>query len=276
MTTNISLYTQGSHQSNNKLFQLNNFITQQLYNSATLLTQQLSNSFNSATLLTQQLSNSITQQLYTMNSKDYIYKLIEEGEHQQQDFKFEISDARKIAKSLSAFSNTDGGRLLIGVKDNGKIAGVRSEEEIYMIEAAAKLYCQPQVNCQMQIHDIDGHTVLEVIVPPGTTKPYYAKDQTNKCWAYIRIKDENILATPVHLKVWQQEGTPKGSFLHYTEQERLLLDYLTTHPAITLNQYCRLARIPRIKAENTLAKFIRFELIEPIFENHRFYFRGCT
>jgi len=58
-----------------------------------------------------------------MNSKDYIYKLIEEGEHQQQDFKFEISDARKIAKSLSAFSNTDGGRLLIGVKDNGKIAG---------------------------------------------------------------------------------------------------------------------------------------------------------
>ena len=265
MTTNISLYTQGSHQSNNKLFQLNNFIT-----------QQLSNSFNSATLLTQQLSNSITQQLYTMNSKDYIYKLIEEGEHQQQDFKFEISDARKIAKSLSAFSNTDGGRLLIGVKDNGKIAGVRSEEEIYMIEAAAKLYCQPQVNCQMQIHDIEGHTVLEVIVPPGTTKPYYAKDQTNKCWAYIRIKDENILATPVHLKVWQQEGTPKGSFLHYTEQERLLLDYLTTHPAITLNQYCRLARIPRIKAENTLAKFIRFELIEPIFENHRFYFRGCT
>ena len=287
MTTNISLYTQGSHQSNNKLFQLNNFITQQLFqlsnsfNSATLLTQQLSNSItqqlsNSATLLTQQLSNSITQQLYTMNSKDYIYKLIEEGEHQQQDFKFEISDARKIAKSLSAFSNTDGGRLLIGVKDNGKIAGVRSEEEIYMIEAAAKLYCQPQVNCQMQIHDIDGHTVLEVIVPPGTTKPYYAKDQTNKCWAYIRIKDENILATPVHLKVWQQEGTPKGSFLHYTEQERLLLDYLTTHPAITLNQYCRLARIPRIKAENTLAKFIRFELIEPIFENHRFYFRGCT
>ena len=66
---------------------------------------------------------------------DYIHARIAEGEHQQQDFKFEISDARKIAKSLSAFSNTDGGRLLVGVKDNGKIAGVRSEEEIYMIEA---------------------------------------------------------------------------------------------------------------------------------------------
>ena len=70
---------------------------------------------------------------------DYIHALIAEGEHQQQDFKFEISDARKIAKTLSAFANTDGGRLLIGVKDNGRIAGVRSEEEKYMIEAAAQL-----------------------------------------------------------------------------------------------------------------------------------------
>ena len=66
----------------------------------------------------------------------YIFDLIAQGEHQQQDFKFEISDARKIAKTLSAFSNTDGGRLLVGVKDNGRIAGVRSEEEIYMIDAA--------------------------------------------------------------------------------------------------------------------------------------------
>ena len=69
---------------------------------------------------------------------DYIQRLISEGEHVHQDFKFEISDARKIAKSISAFANTEGGRLLVGVKDNGKIAGVRSEEEIYMIEAGGR------------------------------------------------------------------------------------------------------------------------------------------
>ena len=59
---------------------------------------------------------------------EYIYRLIAEGEHQTQDFKFEISDACKIARSISAFANTDGGRLLVGGKDNGKIAGVRAEE----------------------------------------------------------------------------------------------------------------------------------------------------
>ena len=55
----------------------------------------------------------------------YLRSLIAEGEHQELDFKFEISDARKIAKTLSAFYNTHGGRLLIGVKDNRRIAGVR-------------------------------------------------------------------------------------------------------------------------------------------------------
>ena len=35
-----------------------------------------------------------------MTDTDYIYSLIAEGEHQKQDFKFEISDARKIARTL--------------------------------------------------------------------------------------------------------------------------------------------------------------------------------
>ena len=45
-----------------------------------------------------------------------IEALIEQGEHQQLDFKFEVSDSKKIARTLSAFANTDGGRLLIGVE----------------------------------------------------------------------------------------------------------------------------------------------------------------
>ena len=65
-----------------------------------------------------------------MKQKDYILSLIEEGEHEHQDFKYQISDARKIARSISAFAKNDGGHLLVGVKDNGHIAGVSSDEEI--------------------------------------------------------------------------------------------------------------------------------------------------
>lgn len=74
-------------------------------------------------------------EMKALTDTQYIRQLVSEGEHCHQDFKFEISDARKIARSLSAFANTEGGRLLIGVKDNGKIAGVRSDEEIYLNSA---------------------------------------------------------------------------------------------------------------------------------------------
>ena len=55
-------------------------------------------------------------------NRNHILQLVTEGEHVHQDFKFAITDACKIARSLSAFSNTEGGRLLVGIKDNGKIA----------------------------------------------------------------------------------------------------------------------------------------------------------
>lgn len=204
---------------------------------------------------------------------EYIHELIRQGEHQQQDFKFEISDARKIARSLSAFSNTEGGRLLIGVKDNGKIAGVRSEEEIYMIEAAAKLYSKPQISFSVRNYQIEGKTVVEITVPEGNQKPYCARDDDNQYRAYLRIKDENILATPVHIRIWQLTNTPKGTFIQYSEREQMLLDYLSQNEKISLSQYSKLFSVPRSKAINLLAKLIRFGIIEPFFLEHKFYYR---
>ena len=208
-----------------------------------------------------------------LTNADYIYRLIAEGEHQQQDFKFEISDARKIAKSLSAFANTDGGRLLIGVKDNGKIAGVRSEEEKYMIEAAAQLYCVPEVEYALHTYLVEGRQVLVVDIPESPHKPVYAKDETGKPLAYLRIKDENILATPIHLRVWQQSDSQQGELICYTEREQLLLDWLEQGTLLSLNRYCRKTGVSRHAAEHLLAKFIRYDLVEPVFENHKFYFR---
>lgn len=208
-----------------------------------------------------------------LTDTDYIHALIAEGEHQQQDFKFEISDVRKIAKTLSAFANTDGGRLLIGVKDNGRIAGIRSEEEKYMIEAAAQLYCIPEVDYNLQTYIAEGKQVLIVTVEASSHKPVYAKDESGRPLAYLRIKDENILATPVHLRVWQQSNSSQGELIRFTEREQLLLNQLEQGILLSLNKYCRQTGLSRRAAEHLLAKFIRYDIVEPVFENHKFYFR---
>ena len=208
-----------------------------------------------------------------LTDTQYIHKLVAEGEHEHQDFKFEISDARKIARSISAFANTGGGRLLVGVKDNGRIAGIRSEEEIYMIEAAATMYCQPKVEIETKTFIAEGRTVLEIDIDEASTKPVYALDEENKAKAYIRIDDENILATPVHLKVWQHAKKEKGALLTFTEKEQHLLGILKEHELLTLNQCCKRCRTSRQVTCNLLADFIRFGLVTPIFQGHQFYFK---
>lgn len=211
--------------------------------------------------------------LHMKHPADYIQRLISEGEHVHQDFKFEISDARKIAKSISAFANTEGGRLLVGVKDNGKIAGVRSEEEIYMIEAAAQRYCTPPVTIHTYIHKVEGKDVLEAVIEENTQKPVYALDENERKRAYIRIKDETILASPIHLDIWRHNRTEEKVIIAYTPREQQILSLLEQHSTLTLNQCQRLTRMNRKRIVSLLADFIRFGLIEPVFYDHTFRFR---
>ena len=194
----------------------------------------------------------------------YIQELIKEGEHQQQDFKFEISDVCKIAKSLSAFANTDGGRLLIGVKDNGKIAGIRSEEEQYMIQAAAEIYCVPAVDYELHTYLVEGKQVLLAEIKPSQQRPIFSKDSEGKLLAYVRVADENILATPVHLRLWHQDGNQRGELTEFTEKEQHLLK--------TLNRCCKLSGLPRHTTIKLLARFIRYDIVEAVYQEQKFFF----
>lgn len=211
-----------------------------------------------------------------MDATEYLQQRIAEGEHIHQDFKFAISDARKIARSLSAFANTEGGRLLVGVKDNGKIAGVRSDEEIYMIEAAAQLYCRPPATIETYIYKVEGKDVLEVVVPESPQKPVCAIDETGKAWAYVRMADENILATAIHLNIWRHNREETDVVMTYTEQEQQLLDLLARRGQLSLSQCCKYAGRDRRTMCRLLADFIRFGLVEQVFVEHQFYYQLKT
>ena len=206
---------------------------------------------------------------------EYIRALISGGENQELDFKFEISDARKIARTLSAFSNTDGGRLLIGVKDNGRISGVRSEEEYFMVESAASLYSKPEVRFEGRQHLMDGKNVLEIYVPPSDIKPVYAKDEENRWKAYIRVADQNILASVVQLQVWKEEKRKRGKLLEFTRREEILLKTLKQHQGITLSKIQRDTGFPRKELVTLLTKLVLFDVVNMHFKDgqNRFWLK---
>jgi predicted HTH transcriptional regulator len=191
-----------------------------------------------------------------------LYKLINEGEHQQQDFKFCINNSRKIAKSIVAFANTDGGRLLIGVKDNGKVAGISSDEEFYMVDAAAKIYSKPEISFTTRQWHVEGKTILEIGIEPSIKKPHFAKDENGKWLAYVRIDDENVLAHKIQIEVWRKENSPKGIYFTYSDTEKFLIDYLQKQPSITFSKFIRKAQISRKTAEQVLSNFVIIDIIK--------------
>ena len=196
-----------------------------------------------------------------MKQKDYILSLIEEGEHEHQDFKYQISDARKIARSISAFANNDGGHLLVGVKDNGHIAGVSSDEEIYMIDQAAQMYCRPEQKVSYKLYRVADKQVLKVDIAPADDKPVLAQDDNGKWRTYYRVADENVLASNVHVKVMQHRKDDAQPF-SFTEREKQLIDYLGNHGAITIDGYMRLAHCSRDLAENSVVEMCDIGVVE--------------
>lgn len=202
----------------------------------------------------------------------HITKLISEGEHQQLDFKFEIADAHKIARTLVAFANTDGGRLLIGVKDNGVIAGVRSEEEYYMVEAAAKIYCKPAVDFSVKEWNLNKKNILEVIILKSLNRPHYAQQKEGNWLAYHRVGDQNFVVNRILMRVWKLENTQKGVYLKFTDPEKLLLEHLETNPSISLSKFIRLAGISRNKAESILVRFLLLKILRINFTENLTYF----
>jgi predicted HTH transcriptional regulator len=192
----------------------------------------------------------------------YLKKLIEEGENQHLDFKYAINDSRKIARTLSAFSNTDGGRLLIGVRDNGSIAGVRSDEEMYMVGTAAHLFCRPEINFSTKQHIIDRKTVLEVEVPKGEKRTYQAKDISGRWLAYFRHGDQNLVANRVLLQIWRKEEKKAGVIVKFGNAENILMDYLTKNSSISVTKFRKIAGISANRAESILANLILFRILE--------------
>ncbi|MCR5779515.1 MAG: putative DNA binding domain-containing protein [Bacteroidaceae bacterium] len=205
-----------------------------------------------------------------MDDKHYLKRLIREGEHQQQDFKYRVADACKLAKSVSAFANTDGGRLLIGVRDDGQIAGVRSEEEIYMMHQAAYKYCKPEASIKFDTYHIDGRTIVVATVPPSDKRPICAVDEEGNKRAYIRIHDENIVASPVHMALWREAQRLQGAMMTFDEEIRQLLDVITEKQ--TLNQIARRSQLPRPKVISMLARLVRFGTVRMEYGNQQFLF----
>jgi len=102
------------------------------------------------------------------------------GESKNVEFKVTIpKDSEKYTKSIVAFANTQGGKLIFGVDDETrKVVGIDEDELFRMMDSISNAVsdsCVPQIVPNVEPQTVDGKTVIVVTVAPGPNRPYYVK-----------------------------------------------------------------------------------------------------
>lgn len=191
--------------------------------------------------------------------------LIAKGEGVHLDFKFRIDDQRKIARTLAAFANTDGGTLLIGVKDNGKIAGVNPEEEFYMIDGAADLYTFPPVKVNSVILNEGHHFVLKIDVEASENR-HLAIDENGKKAYYYRLDDHTIRGNKVLDRVWvaKHKGIERSE--RFSEEEQELLKILRENDSMSISKIFKVSKLNRNNLERFIASLIVWGIVKIVIE----------
>jgi len=186
-----------------------------------------------------------------------IKRLIFEGEGVSLDFKKTISSCEKIARTMVSYANNKGGRLLIGVADDGTIKGVKAEdEERYMITRAAHIFSKPALEPLFEEVYVDDKLVLIVDIPESPLKPHYALAEDGKWWVYVRVKDKSILASKIVVDVLKRSSGDTGVMIEYSANERNLLQYLEKSNRITVKEFCELLKLTRKRAQRILVDLI--------------------
>ncbi|MEM6317147.1 MAG: RNA-binding domain-containing protein [Bacteroidota bacterium] len=142
-----------------------------------------------------------------MDEKD-ILSLISNGENAAVEFKQSAIKPDQLAKEMVAFSNTQGGTILLGIEDSGQLVGVVGNlnyEEWSMNVARNNVV--PAIELVCNEYQIQGKRIIALQIPKGKDRPY----QTLSGKYLVRIGSTNRQATqPELMRLFQQAG-----FFHY-------------------------------------------------------------
>ena len=120
-------------------------------------------------------------------------------------------NSEKYVKTIIAFANTQGGKVIIGVADESReIVGVDNAtlfQQMDQISNAVSDSCQPQIVPDIEPYTIDGKTVIIITVSPSPHRPYYLKSKGKEKGTYIRVGGTTRCASSEKIKELEMEGS---------------------------------------------------------------------
>lgn len=131
-----------------------------------------------------------------------IKELTHRGESQSLEFKESLKLKDEIGETVSAFSNSDGGIVVVGVSDSGRVLGVDiGKNTLEELANYIKRNTDPQIFPSVKIQEVGGKKVVMIEVKEGAEKPVFFKNH-----AYKRVGKTNQMISSSELRKLAKEG----------------------------------------------------------------------
>lgn len=210
-----------------------------------------------------------------------ISELIKQSESERLDFKQNAGNLAKIARSLCAFANTQGGILAIGISDGREVIGIDPEEQKYLFEQAAGKYCQPAIDVHFEVLEdeaefewLEPKQVLLAHIAEAKYKPIYYLGKSGEKVVYVRVGDKSLPASASLIKRMER-GLPLHQVAdaeQLNKHERRLFQYLENNERITASAFAQMVNISKQRAGKILVQLMQEGLLrEHTIEKTTFY-----
>ena len=120
------------------------------------------------------------------------------GESKTLELKRELPSSEQIAKTILAFANTSGGKLVVGVDDQRKIIGIATDDIFALQDKITSMIfdnCYPNILPEIYTLNHEDKLLLVIEVFRGNLLPYYLKKDGKNNGTYIRIGATNRKAS---------------------------------------------------------------------------------
>lgn len=140
---------------------------------------------------------------------------IKKGESKNIEFKVQLpDDSKKYMKTIVAYANTSGGKIIIGVDDVArKIIGVEPSSVFQIMDKIANAVsdmCVPQIVPDVTFQTIEGKCIVQIEIYPGQNRPYYIRSMGKENGTYIRVAGTSRPVDEALLKDLEYQGTGKS------------------------------------------------------------------
>lgn len=127
--------------------------------------------------------------------KAELLEIIANGENSGVEFKRDDIRPEQLAKEIVAFANVQGGRILLGVEDDGQFTGLKQTEPQEWVLNVFRDKVYPQIIPFYEEVSVDENKRVAVItIASGISKPYVMR-HNNRDEVYIRMGDRSELAS---------------------------------------------------------------------------------